>query len=236
MTAPIDTRIIQRYVLGPVKSWVAQAADLLGSAHGIRTVGGYRTSSTVPNSDHPKGRALDFITSSKAQGDALAADAVANARALGITYVIWWRQIWTPSQGWHPYSLVADNPHEDHVHVSFQDRPGSGQYVPKGGTAGGKPATDLTAADETCAWKISGPAVDIPDILPGPNELSAGGMCIVSKKQMRQLIGGMLLVAGGVTLAVGLILLVTYGLQKTPVGATATDVARVFSRMVPGRR
>lgn len=229
MTAPLDSRVLSRYVLGPVKSWVASAADLLGVAHGIRTVGGYRTSSTVPNSDHPKGLALDFMTSSKTQGDALAADAVSNATSLGVKYVIWWHQIWTPSQGWHPYSLDSDNPHTDHVHVSFNDRAGSGGYV----TKGGKPATDLSA--DTCAWKIAGPSVDIPDFLPGPSELGGGELCIASKKQVRQVIGGLLLVAGAVTVGAGLLLLVVYGLQRTPVGGTAAEIASVFARVIPKR-
>ena len=49
---------------------------------------------------------------------------IANFRALGVKYVIWYRRIWTPSQGWHDYDGPSD--HTDHVHVSFNDKPGTG--------------------------------------------------------------------------------------------------------------
>ena len=82
--------------------------------------------------EHPKGRACDFMMTpggeatgtQKARGDAMAAWAVANADRLAIMYVIWFRQIWTPTGGWHTY----DNPyggndpsgwHTNHVHISI---------------------------------------------------------------------------------------------------------------------
>jgi hypothetical protein len=121
------------YNLGKVAPHVQAAADLLGNMFGIRTIGGYRAHGSVPNSDHPKGLAGDFMTSSKAVGDKLAAYAVRNYKALGITYVIWWRRIWTPSRGWHDYSGPSD--HTDHVHLSFSPKAGSGK-VEGGGTIG----------------------------------------------------------------------------------------------------
>ena len=82
--------------------------------------------------EHPKGRACDFsVTTSgfggvaagadKAYGTKLAVWAVANADALGLMYVIWFRQIWTPSLGWHAYNAYGTDPsaeHENHVHTS----------------------------------------------------------------------------------------------------------------------
>jgi hypothetical protein len=81
--------------------------------------------------EHPKGRACDFMMTSggeatsaqKARGDAMAAWAVANADRLGIMYVIWFSMIWTPAEGWHPYSNPwgGDDPsgwHTNHVHIS----------------------------------------------------------------------------------------------------------------------
>jgi hypothetical protein len=83
--------------------------------------------------EHPKGRACDFMMTSggeasgdqKAGGDAMAAWAVANADRLGIMYVIWFRMIWTPEQGWHAYNnpYGGDDPsgwHTNHVHISVQ--------------------------------------------------------------------------------------------------------------------
>lgn len=82
--------------------------------------------------EHPKGRACDWMITSggeatghqKRRGDAMAAWAVANADRLGITYVIWFRMIWTPAKGWQPYNnpFGSNNPagwHTNHVHISL---------------------------------------------------------------------------------------------------------------------
>jgi hypothetical protein len=84
--------------------------------------------------EHPKGRACDFsatpygFANSDASGDdkeygsQLAAWAVRNANALAIMYVIWYRQIWTPRQGWHRYGGAGGDPasdHTNHVHISM---------------------------------------------------------------------------------------------------------------------
>jgi hypothetical protein len=81
--------------------------------------------------EHPKGRACDWMMTSggaatgaqKAHGDAFAAWAVANADRLGLMYVIWYRQVWSPGKGWHAYSNPwgGDDPsgwHTNHVHIS----------------------------------------------------------------------------------------------------------------------
>ena len=78
------------------------------------------------------GRACDFsVTQSgfggtatglnKTYGDRLAAWSRANAEALGVLYVIWYRQIWTPAVGWHYYSGSGDpsSAHTNHVHLSM---------------------------------------------------------------------------------------------------------------------
>lgn len=85
--------------------------------------------------EHPKGRACDFsahqwgfearVASGDARtyGDELAAWAVANAEPLGVLYVIWFKQIWTPRLGWHRYSGAGGDPasdHTNHVHISMR--------------------------------------------------------------------------------------------------------------------
>lgn len=80
---------------------------------------------------HPLGRACDFAVEEcrfcgDAQGAArqygtdLAAFFVFNAQRLGVLYVIWYRQIWLPSSGWHSYSgcCTPSQTHTNHVHVS----------------------------------------------------------------------------------------------------------------------
>jgi hypothetical protein len=83
--------------------------------------------------EHPKGRACDWMMTSggqasgaqKARGDAMATWAVANADRLGITYVIWFRMIWTQTDGWHDYNNPwgGNDPsgwHTNHVHISIR--------------------------------------------------------------------------------------------------------------------
>jgi hypothetical protein len=83
--------------------------------------------------EHPKGRACDFAAASggfenvnasggdKAYGDRLAAYLVRNAGRLGVMYVIWYRQIWMPGQGWRSYSGRGgpSATHTNHVHLSM---------------------------------------------------------------------------------------------------------------------
>ncbi|MEV4516508.1 hypothetical protein AB0K00_47110 [Dactylosporangium sp. NPDC049525] len=83
--------------------------------------------------EHPKGRACDFAAdakgfggvatgASKEYGTQLAAWLIKNATALGVMYVIWFKQIWTPAGGWHAYYSGQGDPssdHTNHVHMSI---------------------------------------------------------------------------------------------------------------------
>jgi septal ring factor EnvC (AmiA/AmiB activator) len=98
----------------------------------IHAIGGWRPSGSVPESDHPRGRALDvFVGYPSVQGRALgwrvANWAADNAWALDVKYVIFNGRIWTGGQGWHGYRHPSDrcncNPtlrHDDHVHISMR--------------------------------------------------------------------------------------------------------------------
>lgn len=86
--------------------------------------------------EHPKGRACDFssapngfagnaIGDDRYYGDKLAAFFVANAKALGVLYVIWYCNIWS-NGAWRNYNSAGsrcnDNPsgdHTNHVHLSL---------------------------------------------------------------------------------------------------------------------
>ena len=113
--------------LGPVKPFVRTAANFLGCAFGRPTVLGVAGRSNA--SDHPKGRALDFMVD-RATGDQLAACALRNREELGVSYVIWRQRIDTGS-GFRPMadrgSPTAN--HFDHVHVSFEPGAGSGSPI-----------------------------------------------------------------------------------------------------------
>jgi hypothetical protein len=111
--------------LGAVKPHVRAAARVLGCRFGEPTM--YGVAGRAGTSDHPAGLAVDFMVD-RAIGDRLAACALENRGALGITYVIW-RQRINFGSGWQPMEdrggITAN--HFDHVHVSF------------GRTAGGAP-------------------------------------------------------------------------------------------------
>jgi hypothetical protein len=84
--------------------------------------------------EHPLGRACDLAAQSGGfGGDAggddydygqnLAAWLVENSDALGVQYVIWYRQIWFPGRGWSTYNLGQGDPssdHTNHVHLSIR--------------------------------------------------------------------------------------------------------------------
>jgi len=90
-----------------------------------------------PTSDHPLGRACDVFpgpggvlptADQKARGDSLAATLQASAAQTGVSYLIWYGQIWTAEradQRWRPYngggiydpgSITGG--HYDHIHIS----------------------------------------------------------------------------------------------------------------------
>jgi peptidoglycan DL-endopeptidase CwlO len=83
--------------------------------------------------EHPKGRACDFSSErngfggdatgdDKLYGNNLAAFFVRNADRLGVMYVIWYRQFWSPATGWKSYSGAGGDPssdHTNHVHISM---------------------------------------------------------------------------------------------------------------------
>jgi hypothetical protein len=109
---------LRNYGLKGVSGNVSNAANYWGSRYGVQDVGGWRAHGSVPGSDHPYGRALDFMTyKDSKKGTALANDLIKNYKQWNIKYVIWNRYIWNPRVGWHKYN--GPSPHTDHVHASF---------------------------------------------------------------------------------------------------------------------
>ena len=106
----------------------------------INTIGGKRVDA---DSDHHTGNAIDpmipnYSTASGiALGTEIAEWAQANAEGLGITYIIWRKQLWSvqrASEGWRTCGVTAScysgsDPsaaHLDHVHLSFGGAIGTG--------------------------------------------------------------------------------------------------------------
>lgn len=98
----------------------------------------------LPTSEHYDGRAMDWFTSARTKAGRARANAViswlfakdaqgnryANARRLGVMYLIWDNRIWgsyRADEGWRPYSTCASHPeqswdttcHRDHIHFSL---------------------------------------------------------------------------------------------------------------------
>jgi len=70
----------------------------------------------VPSSDHPKGLAIDLMTS-----DETTARNIINFFKLqtGAKYWIWNRQKGSMTSLWVPYPYTGENSHTDHVHLSY---------------------------------------------------------------------------------------------------------------------
>ena len=147
---PSDIEGLARYVAANscdphAKTGTTALANLLvrtyGSHYGIdRTCG----TDPLPTSEHYDGRAIDFFLnvhnkSQRAKMNALigwlfasdeSGNRYANARRLGVMYLIWNNKIWgsyRASDGWRPYSSCASHPgtaydttcHRDHIHISL---------------------------------------------------------------------------------------------------------------------
>ena len=122
-------RYTERNLPATTQRLVDAVVPLFGRGYGIGCFG-----SRSGPSDHPEGKACDFMMSKLgtraagddlAQGDALAAWLQANAAELDITYIIWKNHIWSRSradEGWrhqHPETGQGNTfLHYDHVHVS----------------------------------------------------------------------------------------------------------------------
>ena len=212
----IAPNVIEKYNLGPVKAWVKDAAYFLGPRHGIKVIGGWRSTDEFP--DHPSGHAIDLMIPSIAVGTSLAQDAINNYKQLGIvspSYLIFNRRVWNSKKGWHPYTSTS-NPHTDHVHITMWN-PGTG--VPGGdvpsGVGGAEAATPVAfTVDATCAWHVHIPV--------------AGDTCIATHKALRQSLSVLITATGLVIGLVGLVLLVGYGLTHS---STAKDASSMMSKV-----
>ncbi len=84
----------------------------------LTTYGGYD-----PHGEHIDGRAIDFMITDSALGQAVADYVLANAGTLGVRDIIWAQRIWTPEQASSGWRYMEDRGsttanHYDHVHVA----------------------------------------------------------------------------------------------------------------------
>jgi len=129
--------------LGDVAPHVESAAIEISKRFDVTNIGGRASKGHINGSDHYTGHAIDvMVYSDKAKGEAVAQYAIANATRLGIKYVIWYRRIWEKGK-WTAY--FGTSPHTDHVHLSFNNQPGTGT-APVDNATGGS-VSDLTTLD-----------------------------------------------------------------------------------------
>jgi hypothetical protein len=112
--------------LSGVRTWVRDAARFLSCLYDEPDLIGIAGRGRV--SDHPRGLAIDLMTTG-AEGDRIAACALRNQEALGVSYVIWKQRV-NYGDGWERMEDRGDatENHFDHVHISFE--PGAGSGVP----------------------------------------------------------------------------------------------------------
>lgn len=117
-----------------VKPGLAAFRSMVQSAYGVKDMGIVRACSIGGTSEHKEGRAWDigfnyYNSTQRAQADQLIAwllatdehgNEYANARRLGVMYIIWNRRIfrmYRPHDGWLAYT--GPDPHTSHIHMSF---------------------------------------------------------------------------------------------------------------------
>jgi hypothetical protein len=100
-----------------VRPIAARAAAELSSRFGVSSCGGRAGRSG--GGDHPRGLAVDFMH--PRNGNGLVKYALANAKRLGVKYVIWQQTYYQPGRA--PKRMAnrgsATANHRDHAHISF---------------------------------------------------------------------------------------------------------------------
>jgi len=106
------------------------------------TIGGWRARGSVPGSDHPKGKALDLMTSNRALHNRIISIFQGQA---GAKYWISYRRIGLERQNWAPYHYGGPDPHTSHPHLSYYDK---GGWLP--------PRSTTIAVNRTSQWEPVG--------------------------------------------------------------------------------
>ena len=166
------------------KPGVVEFGDLLKTTYPTTSYGISRTCGTdpLPTSEHYDGRAIDWFTSARTTAGRARAKAViswlfakdaagnryANARRLGIMYIIWNNRIWgsyRAAEGWRAYSTCASHPerswdttcHRDHVHFSLSWEGAMGRTSFWTGTVAARDYGPCRPADLNWAAPYTGP-------------------------------------------------------------------------------
>jgi hypothetical protein len=122
-------------------------------------------------------------------GTPLAEYARENANTLGVSYIVWNRQIWSKkraAEGWRPYTGTS-NPHTDHVHISFDEKPPvGGTLVNTVGNFGQQALGGLFNVDELMG-KVRGTSITVAGALLGLGLIGAGLFLAVKQRAATQI-------------------------------------------------
>ena len=132
--------------LGTWKPHVQRAVKEIADKFNISTVGTYPGHGSA--GDGGISLSADFMTGSKSKHDAILAYGKANAKRLGIKYIISWRRIWSvqrSSEGNRHYS-GSSNPHIDHVHITFLSSAAGGAIIDTGSSSQSETFTPAPSA------------------------------------------------------------------------------------------
>lgn len=229
MADVLSQNVLKKYNVGPVQPYIQYLADLIGTRFNLKSIGGYRKADDFR--DHPSGNALDFMITSREQGDQIAQFLIDNHAAFGMKYIIWNRRTWNPTRGtWAPYTSTS-NPHTDHVHftgigLDGKDTSGLAASLSKYSVTGGTTQTSTGGGFDakTCAMPFTMPKYEGV----GP-DFGGGKICLLSKVQARVPVATFMFITATVVGLVGVTLLVAYGFKASG----ASDVISVLSK-VPG--
>jgi hypothetical protein len=118
-TPPASGQLTGDSGIAGLKGAAALAYPVLKAAFPHLRMGGWRPSGSVPNSDHPKGLAIDVMTGD----DAMAQRVIGVARRTPkLRNWIWNRHYASVNTGWRKTPCggsCGPSPHTDHVHLSW---------------------------------------------------------------------------------------------------------------------
>lgn len=100
---------------GGLVGFARLAWDVFSKAFGLN-MGGWRAHGSVPGSDHPKGKAIDVMTTNPIMHRLIIE---LFKRLPGAKYWISMRRIAMAREGWKSRPYSGPSPHTDHVHTSF---------------------------------------------------------------------------------------------------------------------
>ena len=153
---------------------------------------------------HEEGRAIDFMTRNPSVGDPLANWLVLHANELGIQLVMWRGTEWSASSYLPKFERITGNPHNDHIHIEFNDtvRELSPEEMER------RIRTDLpttSAYTETVEQSEETPSADVNDenenvTMLSPQELQekASYIQMIERNKINIAIGIGILILGGI--------------------------------------